>query len=105
VNVVIDFADARDRWERLGHGYRVEPRIVLAEATDVLKVPQAALFREAGQWSVFVDAGGRAELRTVELGLENGLEAQVVKGLAAGDRVVLQPGGRVTAGTAIAPRA
>jgi HlyD family secretion protein len=105
VNVVIDFADARGRWERLGHGYRVEPRIVLAEAADVLKVPQAALFREGGQWSVFVDAGGRAELRAVELGLENGLEAQVVKGLAAGDRVVLQPGGRVTAGTAIAPRA
>jgi HlyD family secretion protein len=105
VKVLIDFSDERERWKRLGHGYRVEPRIVLAEADDVLKVPQAALFRENGTWSVFVDSGGRAELRTVELGLENGLEAQVLKGLAEGERVVLQPGGRVTAGASIKPRA
>lgn len=104
VNVIIDFADAPERWKRLGHGYRVEPRIVLAEAASVLKVPQAALFREQGQWAVFVDEGGRAMLRTVELGLENGLEAQVVKGLSAGEEVVLQPGGRITAGVALKPR-
>lgn len=105
VKVLIDFSDDRERWKRLGHGYRVEPRIVLAEAEEVLKVPQAALFRENGTWSVFVDQGGRAELRTVELGLENGLEAQVLKGLTAGERVVLQPGGRVSTGTSIKPRA
>jgi len=104
VNVLIDFTDPPDRWVRLGHGYRVEPKIVLAEAADVLKVPQAALFREQGQWAVFVEEGGKAALRTVELGLENGLEAQVVTGLAAGDRVVLQPGGRVSAGVGLKPR-
>ena len=104
VNVIIDFTDPPQRWARLGHGYRVEPRIVLAAAAQVLKVPRAALFREQGQWAVFVDDGGRAALRSVELGLENGLEAQVVKGLAAGDQVVLQPGGRITAGVALKPR-
>lgn len=104
VNVIIDFGDAPERWARLGHGYRVEPRIVLAEAENVLKVPQAALFREQGEWAVFVDEGGTAVLRKVELGLENGLEAQVVRGLAAGDKVVLQPGGRITAGVALKPR-
>jgi HlyD family secretion protein len=105
VKVLIDFSDGRERWRRLGHGFRVEPRIILAQAEDVLKVPQAALFREGGTWSVFVEAGGRAELRTVELGLENGLEAQVLKGLAAGEKVVLQPGGRVSEGASIRPRA
>jgi hypothetical protein len=40
----------------------------------------------------------------VELGLENGLEAQVTKGLAAGEKVVLQPGGRITEGVALKPR-
>lgn len=30
VNVVIDFTDPPERWERLGHGYRVEPRIILS---------------------------------------------------------------------------
>jgi hypothetical protein len=32
VNVLIDLTEPRERWERLGHGYRVEPRIVLWES-------------------------------------------------------------------------
>src|SRR5690606_19782834 len=56
VNVIIDFTDPPATWARLGHGFRVEPRIVLAEAASVTKVPQAALFREQGKWAVFVDA-------------------------------------------------
>ncbi|MEZ5565514.1 MAG: efflux RND transporter periplasmic adaptor subunit [Gammaproteobacteria bacterium] len=104
VNVIIDFDEPRARWARLGHGYRVEPRIVLAEADGVLKVPQAALFREQGDWAVFVDAGGKARLRRVKLGLENGLEAQVLDGLSAGEQVVLQPGGRVTDGVGLKAR-
>lgn len=104
VNVVIDFTDPPATWSRLGHGFRVEPRIVLAEEQSVTKVPQAALFREDGKWAVFVDAGNRAELRFVELGLENGLEAEVKQGLKAGEQVVLQPGGRVVAGVGLKPR-
>jgi HlyD family secretion protein len=104
VNVIIDFTDPPATWARLGHGFRVEPRIVLAEAPQVTKVPQAALFREEGKWAVFVDAANRAELRFVELGLENGLEAEVKQGLKAGEQVVLQPGGRVTAGVGLKPR-
>lgn len=104
VNVIVDFTDPQDRWARLGHGYRVEPRIVLAEAADVLKVPRAALFREQGQWAVFVDEGGQARLRRVKLGLENGLEAQVTEGLQAGEQVVLQPGDRVSEGVRLKPR-
>ena len=104
VNVIIDFTDPRERWARLGHGYRVEPSIILARADDVLKVPQAALFREQGEWSVFVDDDGTAELRKVRLGLENGLEAQVLDGLTPGEYVVLQPGGRVAAGVGLKAR-
>lgn len=104
VNVVIDFTDPPARWQQLGHGYRVEPRIVLAEKADALKVPRAALFRDGGEWAAFVDDSGRATLRRVKLGLENGLEAEVVEGLAAGERVVLQPGDRVSEGTRVKPR-
>lgn len=96
VNVRVDLTDAAERWQRLGHGYRVEPRIVLAEANDVLKVPRAALFREGESWAVFVNDHGRAALREVELGLENGLEAEITVGLSEGDEVVLQPGERVS---------
>lgn len=104
VNVVMDFTDPPGRWQRLGHGYRVEPRIVLAEKADALKVPRAALFRDGGKWAVFVRDGGRATLRHVQLGLENGLEAEIVEGLAEGDEVVLQPGDRVSDGTRVRSR-
>lgn len=104
VNVLVDLTDPPERWQRLGHGYRVEPRIVLAEAADVLKVPRAALFRADGRWSVFLNDSGRAVLRTVELGLENGLEAEVRSGLAAGEQVVLQPGDRVSPGVRLRER-
>jgi HlyD family secretion protein len=54
--------------------------------------------------SVFVAHDGRAELRTVEIGHENGLEAEVVAGLEAGDSVVLHPGERVSPGVRLRPR-
>ena len=104
VNVVIDITEPRERWLRLGHGYRVEPRIVLWEASDVLRVPLSALFRQGDKWAVFVEQGGRAVLREVEIGQGNGLEAEVRSGLEAGERVVLHPGDRVSPGARLVER-
>jgi HlyD family secretion protein len=104
VNVVIDITSPRERWERLGHGYRVEPRIVLWESSDVLRVPLSALFREGDQWAVFVERAGRAELQQVEIGQDNGLQAEVRAGLQAGERVVLHPADRVSPGVRLAER-
>lgn len=104
VNVVIDIKEPRQQWTRLGHGYRVEPRILLWESQDVLKVPLSALFRHGQQWAVFVDKGGRALLQPVEIGHENGLEAEVLSGLDVGERVVLHPGDRVSPGTRLQQR-
>ena len=104
VNVVIDIKEPRRQWQRLGHGYRVEPRIVLWESRDVLKVPLSALFRQGQQWAVFVAQNQRAVLRPVEIGHENGLEAEVVSGLEAGERVVLHPGDRVSPGVRLQER-
>ena len=105
VNVIIDIKEPREQWQRLGHGYRVEPRIVLWEGRDVLKVPLSSLFREGAQWAVFVEKGGRAELRPVEIGHENGLEAEVTKGLEPGELIVLHPGDRVSPGRRLENRA
>ena len=104
VNVRIDLADPPARWARLGHGYRVEPRIILAEADDVVKLPRAALFRDGDRWAVFVEEGGQAVLKQVELGLKNGLEAQVVDGIEVGERIILQPSDRVTEGARVTER-
>jgi HlyD family secretion protein len=104
VNVVIDITEPRERWLRLGHGYRVEPRIVLWEADDVLRVPLSALFRQGERWAVFVAQDGRARLREVEIGQGNGLDAELRDGLAAGERVVLHPGDRVSEGARLVER-
>lgn len=104
VNVLIDLLDPRERWQRLGHGYRVEPRIVLWESDDVLRVPLSALFRQGDRWAVFVERNGRAELRQVDIGQENGLAAEVRSGLAVGERVVLHPGDRVAPGARLTER-
>ena len=104
VNVVIDITSPRERWARLGHGYRVEPRIVLWESSDVLRVPLSALFRQGERWAVFVERNGRAELREVEIGQGNGLHAEVRSGLEAGERVVLHPADRVSPGVRLAER-
>jgi len=104
VNVVIDITSPRERWARLGHGYRVEPRIVLWESSDVLRVPLSALFRQGERWAVFVERDGRAELREVEIGQGNGLHAEVRSGLEAGERVVLHPADRVSPGVRLAER-
>lgn len=104
VNVIVDITSPRERWQRLGHGYRVVPRIVLWEAQDVLRVPLSALFRQGDSWAVFVAEGGRARLRRVEIGQQDGLVAEVLSGLEPGERVVLHPGDRVADGTRITAR-
>jgi HlyD family secretion protein len=104
VNVIIDLTEARERWERLGHGYRVEPRIVLWESDDVLRIPLSALFRQGEGWAVFVAEEGRAALRPVGVGRQNGLEAEVLEGLANGDRVVIHPSDQVEDGVHVRQR-
>ncbi len=89
---------------RLGHGFRVEPRIVLWAAGDVLKVPLSALYRSDKDWMVFLDDDGRATPTRVRIGHENGLEAEVLAGLRPGQRVVTHPSDRVSAGARIRPR-
>jgi HlyD family secretion protein len=104
VNVVLGIDDAA-AWRSLGDGYRVEVRVVLWEQSGVLKVPTSALFRRGADWAVFVAQNGRARVRTVSVGQRNGIEAQVLGGLADGEAVIVHPsdsvadGGRVTTRT------
>jgi HlyD family secretion protein len=104
VNVVIDFEDPAQA-ATLGDGYRVEVRVVVWEGPDVVKAPTSSLFRQGEKWAVFVAKGGRARLRAVEVGQRNGLEAQILSGLAAGDRVVVHPSDTLRDGGRVRPRA
>jgi HlyD family secretion protein len=56
-----------------------------------VQVPVAALFRSGGRWSVFRIEGDRARRMAVDIGRNDGRNAQVLSGLEPGDRVVLHP--------------
>ena len=101
VNVVVDFNDPAQTAEYLGDGYRVEIRVVTWETSDTLKVPTGSLFRTGDDWTVFVVNGGLAELRTIEIGRRNALEAEVLTGLAESEIVIVYPGQDVSDGVEV----
>jgi HlyD family secretion protein len=104
VLVISDFVSEPERWQRLGDGYRVEARFVLWEATEVLQVPASAVFQFEGARAVFVVKEGRARRRAVSVGQRNGLSAEVLEGLDAGDEVVVHPERTLEDGERVAPR-
>jgi HlyD family secretion protein len=103
VNAIADLLAPPDQRPGLGDGFRVDAHLILWSDPDTLKLPAGALFRRGQEWFVFLDNGGRAEQRSVQIGRSNAAEAQVLQGLEPGDRVVLYPGDRIRPGTRIRP--
>ncbi len=101
VNTVLKIIDPPQRWQALGHEYRVYARIVVWEGQDVLQVPLGALFRGESGWAVFQVEGGRAHLRRVEIGQRNARAAQILSGLEEGDTVLLHPSDQIEDGVRI----
>ncbi|SDI22185.1 efflux RND transporter periplasmic adaptor subunit [Aliiruegeria lutimaris] len=104
VNARIRFTDPPATRAALGHGYRVEARIVVWEKEDAIIVPASAIFRSNGGHAVFVVKDGIAELRAVELERSNGLQSSVLSGLAPGETIILYPAPGLSAGTTVARR-
>jgi HlyD family secretion protein len=104
VNVVIALTDPRARWAALGDGYRVETRLVLWQAGDVLKAPQGAVFRHGDGWAVFRIDGGKAALVPVEIGHRGETEVEIRSGLAPDVAVAVHPGDRVRPGARVEAR-
>ena len=104
VNVVIDLTDPPNTWKKLGHGFRIEVRVVLWQGDSVLSLPLTALFRNGDSWHVFAVEEDRARLRRVEIGQRTGLVAEILDGLSEGDRVVLHPNEQITEGIRLTAR-
>jgi HlyD family secretion protein len=100
VNVIADFVTTP---VPVADGYRIEARIVVWQADDVLKVPASAVFRRGDEWCVFVLDGGRARRQVVTIGHRNANEVQLLDGLAAGTQVILHPSDQVDDGVRVAP--
>lgn len=104
VRVTIDFVDPPENWASLGHDYRVVVHVTTWSAADALSVPVSALFRRGDQWSIFTDENGRARVRPVQIGRRNNRSAEVISGLAVGDRVVVHPSDRIEDGSRVGER-
>jgi RND family efflux transporter MFP subunit len=84
-------------------GQSVTVQIPVGVARDVLSVPKDALVQARSGWTVFVAQDGKAQPRTVEIGVALGNHYEVLGGVAAGDLVVvrgnerLRPGQDITA--------
>ena len=101
VRVISDIVSPEEMWKRLGDGYRVDASFVLWEGEGVLQIPANALFRDNGDWMVFVIQDGVAHLRKVEVGHRTGLTAEILSGLEAGEQVVAHPDETVEDGYAV----
>lgn len=104
VTVVTRLMSPHDMRDGLGHGYRVDARIVVWEAADVLIVPSAALFRHGDGWAGFRVSEGKVQLVEVEIGHDNGLTAEVLGGLSENDTLVIYPPSGMVTGTSVARR-
>jgi HlyD family secretion protein len=71
-------------------GMNVSVRIVVARRSDVVQVPLEAVSREEDEPTVTIlDESGEESTRIVKIGLSNNEAIQIVRGLRAGERVVL----------------
>jgi HlyD family secretion protein len=104
VNIIVDFVDPIEDRPTLGDCFRVEARIVTDEAKDVIKVPTSALFRVGEKSAVFRVVDHKAHRQFVTLGRQNGLEAEVLEGLAEGDQVVVHPSDQIDDGKSVRQR-
>lgn len=92
VRVILALTGDAEARAALGHGFRALAAIEVWRGEEVLAVPVGALFRDGPDWAAYVLRDGRALLQRIVLGERNADLAQVLDGLAPGDRVILHPG-------------
>ena len=99
--IILDFTTPPEKWSALGDAYRVEVEFILRQEKDVLQVASNALFRHADGWAVYQVESETAQRTPVQLGLRSALASQVLGGLQAGQRVIIQPDDRIKEGTRV----
>ncbi len=87
----------------MGLYYRVRVRVFTNEKERALRVPRTALFRGIdGGWQLYRVDKGRAKLVTVNVGLMNDHQAEIIEGLKVGETVIVAPESSISDGTRVA---
>jgi HlyD family secretion protein len=102
-NVVLQFVD-RAAASALGHEFRVDVRVAVEDAGNVLRAPLGALFRHDAGWAVYKVVDGRVQLVEVTTGIADTNYRQITGGLSAGDQVLLFPGSTIREGQRVTQR-
>ena len=93
--------DAPD--SRVKPGMSVSASIIYSVKTDTLTVPNSAVKSDAnGSYVQLLNSGTVPERQTVEVGIANTTDTEIVSGLSEGDKVVtktVNPGATTTTGT------
>ncbi|MBI2876484.1 MAG: efflux RND transporter periplasmic adaptor subunit [Candidatus Tectomicrobia bacterium] len=74
---------------RLKPGFFAKGAIVARTADQALMVPADSLVAFAGVTKLFVIGGGRAQERLVQLGVRQGEEVEILRGVKAGEQVAI----------------
>lgn len=88
---------------KIAIGQSITVQIPISAPREVLAVPKDALVQGRGGWTVFVAQDGKAEPRTVQIGVALGERFEVLDGLSDGDMVVTRGNERLRPGQEIAP--
>jgi HlyD family secretion protein len=89
INVKDEGEGSLTRKLRTGMGCQIE--IVTAEFDDTIYVPVQAVITVGEQTTVYVIRRGKARPRKVEIGQDNNRMVQIISGLKAGEKVLLNP--------------
>lgn len=103
VKVRAEFVDRPPAGLELGDRFGVHASVVTWKAPAVRQLPAGALFRRGNRWMVFVVEDGLARLKSVDIGRQNGLAAEIRSGLAVGERVIVHPPATLEDGTRVEP--
>jgi HlyD family secretion protein len=91
--------DILDKPEGLKIDFDADVDILLGQIKDVVKVPaESVKTNKEDKAFVYIVDGNKAAQKEVKLGLQSDMESQVIEGVKAGDKVILNPGETVVNG-------
>lgn len=82
-------------------GEAVKAEVVVGTRLGVLTAPRSAILYDGESPFIFVVAGGKASRRPVRMGLELPDRVEIIAGVRAGDRVVIEGGPSLADGMAV----
>lgn len=102
-NVILQFTEAARDPPR-AHDFRVDVRVVVGEAKNVVRVPLGALFRRGEGWALYKVVEDRALLTDVEAAESDGRYRAITAGVAQGDTVIVFPSSSIDDGALVKAR-